>query len=1081
MKKYVMALLVLTMILNTLFAKDMPPKREFRAVWLSTVANIDWPKSRFDSDSKKQNDLKNYLLKLKDSGVNAVLMQVRCSCDAMYKSDIEPWSYWFSGVQGTGPSVDWDPLAFAVEEAHKLGMELHAWVNPYRAVVSPSSYNNSGYISSTHVTKQHPEWILEFSDVYILDPGLPQVRDYIENVLMDIVTRYDIDGLHMDDYFYPYSGIVNEDASTYANYSRGIGNIHDWRRSNINLLVEGVMDSINAVKPWIKWGISPFGIYRPNVPTGISGMDAYSTLYCDPIAWLKQQTVDYITPQCYWPFESGQDYGKLIPWWAEQTEYYGRHFYPGQGMYRAGGWPRGEVPRQIRLNRKTDNCDGSVFFTANDFYDNHMNTIDSLKQDLYRYPALWPVMPWKDDHAPSQPQNALYAVEGDGSKTITWDAPAYTDPADSGYAYVVYRAPYPLDDISNMANAKAVLIEQGNEFSDNDAGMYYYGISTLDRYKLESPIADISYPFVDPSFPEYAESSAPKDLPLQWKNKSGASQYSLEISSSTDFSSPLLQYDLSDTSKDLTLDYQTSYYWRVKADNVAYWSPTWIFTTELPPQVRAVWPMAYQEGTVLAPELKWNSFEDALSYELQLASDKAMSNLLINESTIQDTSWQTSELDHGKYYYWRLRSDKYDRWTDIMSFKTREEFIETLWERTAIAGSYPANFDSSLAATGLALGSYQGNRVLLILQSNENDVSVTAMNALNGDDISFVLNMEGVSGGKHILRDIEFSEDGVIYAANCAVIGENFKVYQWLDPALAPSVVYEADMVAYRLGDHITVTGRHDDGSVKLYAPAAKSDKLLRLTWDQVGGEFLAKQMTLDRGNNDNPGLAVRASNGELYVTSNDYYIRHFTALGKNINWMKDNMSMPKNANAIATFAYNGKTYIAGYVADTESAHIIDVTDGVRVALKAGTTYRMGNNENTLLLGDIEVLDHEDGTFTIFTLGNQNGMAAFTFDATSAMVNVEDVELPGSFELAQNYPNPFNPVTTIQYQLKVDADISIGVFDLSGKHIITLFDGFQLAGNHELKFNASELASGQYLYRLTTGDVSVTRKMILLK
>ncbi|MFA7630120.1 MAG: family 10 glycosylhydrolase, partial [Candidatus Neomarinimicrobiota bacterium] len=180
---------ILLLVFSFLPALPHSPKREFRAVWLSTVSNIDWPKSRYDSDTKKQNDLRNYLIKLKESGCNAVLFQVRCSCDAMYKSQIEPWSYWFSGKQGRAPELDWDPLTFAVEEAHKLGMELHAWVNPYRAVVNPTStnLNNSDYLSEGHVTRTHPEWILKFSDVYILDPGLPEVRSYIRDVLMDIV------------------------------------------------------------------------------------------------------------------------------------------------------------------------------------------------------------------------------------------------------------------------------------------------------------------------------------------------------------------------------------------------------------------------------------------------------------------------------------------------------------------------------------------------------------------------------------------------------------------------------------------------------------------------------------------------------------------------------------------------------------------------------------------------------------------------------------------------------------------------------------------------------------------------------
>lgn len=1083
MRKIIPALLVLLLSINALFALDMPPKREFRAVWLSTVVNIDWPKNKLDSDTKKQNDLKNYLIKLKNSGCNAVLMQVRCACDAMYKSDIEPWSYWFSGTQGSGPSTDWDPLTFAVEEAHKLGMELHAWVNPYRAVVGPTStnVNDSKYISDDHVTKQHPDWILKFSDVHILDPGLPQVRDYISDVLMDIVTRYDIDGLHMDDYFYPYSVIENEDAVTYATYSRGIGNIGNWRRDNINLLVETIMDSINAVKPWVKWGISPFGIYRPGVPQGISGMDAYNVLYCDPIAWLEDQSVDYITPQCYWPFGGGQDYGLLIPWWAQQAKDHDRHFYPGQGMYRAGGWPRGEVPRQIRLNRETDNCDGSVFFTANDFYDNHKNTIDSLKLDLYRYPALWPVMSWKDSIPPMAPQNAFYTVEGDGSKTISWNAPLYSDPADSGYAYVVYRAPYPLDDISNMSNAREIQINQSHEFADNDAGMYYYGITSLDRNKLESPIADMDYPFVHLIYPPYADASTPKDFSAVWADRSSANQFTMEISVSDDFIAPLQQYTLNDTVNDIALNYQTSYYWRVKADNTVYWSPTWVFTTELPPQVQIQTPLAFYEGTELDPVLTWNHFEDAISFDLEVARDETMSDLVVDRTSLADTSWQLNDLDFAKYYYWRVRSNKYDHWTDIMTFKTREEFIETLWEKTDIAQHYPAFMDSSLEATGLAVGPYRDSTILLVLQNYHDSVKVNAIDPFSGNSMVFELNMTGVSGGTHVLRDIELSEDGLIFAANCANIGETFKVYRWTDEADIPTCVYEAENIAYRLGDHITVSGRDDDGSIVLYAPAAMSDKMLKLEWNVVSSEFEVMQLTMDRGNNTNPSMALVPSSDELYVTSNDYYLRHFTSTGANIAWMKFNLNMPVNANAISSFAYNGKTYIAGYVQDTESAYLIDVSDGVSTALSAGATYRLGINKNSLLLGDIEVLDHEDGTFTIYVLGNQNGVAAYTFDAASAMVDVVDIDTPNNFRLGNNYPNPFNPITTIPYALQKDTYIEIKIHDINGRLISTLYEGYQISGSHEVRFNASDLSSGMYICTLQAGDKKVARKLTLIK
>ena len=1081
MKKMIWPLMAVLMTLNILFAVDMPPKQEFRGVWLSTVGNIDWPKSKYDSDAKKQSDLKNYLQKAKNTGLNSVLFQVRCACDAMYNSPYEPWSYWFSGTQGQAPSVDWDPLVYAVEEAHKLGLELHAWVNPYRAVKTPSMRNNADYMSDEHVSRTHPEWILKFSDIYILNPGLPEVREYITMILMDIVNRYDIDGLHMDDYFYPYSRITNEDAQTFADHSRGFTNIHDWRRDNINLLVEMVSDSINIVKPWVKWGISPFGVWKPNVPEGISATDAYNILYCDPIAWLQDQTVDYITPQLYWPFGGGQDYGKLVPWWAKQARIYGRHFYPGQALFNVyeEDWGVNEIPNQIQLNRDTDYCDGSVFFTAHSIDRNAKGVVDIIKTNYYKYPAMWPVMPWKNSVPTEAPDNAVLTINGDGSKTLVWDAPNYTDPVDSAYGYAVFRTPHPLVEL-NMEDLIDLRLDQPKTFVDDEDGMYYYGITALNRNKLESPIAQIEYPFVHPLFPEYADDWAPKDPTMTWVEKEGASQYTLEISENSDLSNAV-QYMISDTTKDLVLSYTTDYFWRIKSDNTSYWSPIWTFKTEEPPQVEICSPLAYYEGTSISPQINWKPFENASYYELQLASDEAMTNLIVDQSSLTDTAFQCNNLDYGTYYYWRVKSDVFYRWTDVAFFKTREEFIEASWQRTRLAQDYPSFMDSTLEANGLATGPYGDGSIVLVLQSNGDSVRIDAMDPLNGEAVAFDLNMTGVQGGTHKLRDIEISDDGVIFAANCANIGETFKVYRWGDEASAPTCVYEAENVAYRIGDHITVTGRSNDGSVTLYAPAALSDKMLKLEWNSISNEFEATQLTLDRGNNTNPGMAVNPNNGELYVSSNDYYLRHFTNSGKNIAWMKFNNNMPQNANSLVSFTYNNKTYIAGYVQDTESAHIIDVSSGVKTALKAGSTYRMGIKENPDLLGDVEVMDNEDGTFTLYVLGDQNGVGAYIYDAVSAMVDVADVDIPANFELKQNYPNPFNPVTTIQYNLKEDSEISISVFDLSGKHIITLFEGSQLAGYHELKFNASELASGQYLYRLTAGDVSVTRKMILLK
>ncbi|MGH7451691.1 MAG: glycoside hydrolase family 10 protein, partial [bacterium] len=304
MKKLLPIILTISFItpINT-FATDNPPKREFRGAWIATVINLDWPSTPGLAPGTQRGELMRLLDELQAAGINAVMFQVRSECDAMYASTIEPWSYWLTGGQGRAPSPFYDPLQFAVQEAHKRGMELHAWLNPYRSVREIGSYANA----ANHVSVQHPEWLFRAGNTRVLDPGLPMVRAYVTSVVMDVVNRYDVDGIHFDDYFYPYppDQISNQDDATFANYSRGFTNRGDWRRDNVNLLIKMIHDSIQVVKPYVKFGISPFGIWRNGIPTGITGLDAYNTIYCDALAWLQQQTIDYLTPQLYWPFGGG--------------------------------------------------------------------------------------------------------------------------------------------------------------------------------------------------------------------------------------------------------------------------------------------------------------------------------------------------------------------------------------------------------------------------------------------------------------------------------------------------------------------------------------------------------------------------------------------------------------------------------------------------------------------------------------------------------------------------------------------------------------------------------------------------------
>ena len=562
-------------LLGIVYADNLSaPKAEFRGVWLSTVANIDWPVDKHDSESKKQADLINYMDVLKENGINSVLFQVRPACDAMYKSELEPWSYWFSGTQGEGPSADslWDPLAFAIREAHKRGMELHAWVNPYRAVHKPAMMDSAFYMHESHVAKQHPEWLLKFSSVYILDPGKAEVRDYIYEVFMDIVNRYDIDGLHMDDYFYPYQQITNEDSLTFVNESRGIEDIHDWRRDNINTLVERVSKSIDKSKPWVKWGISPFGIYRPGVPEGIQGFDAWSVLYCDPIAWLNAGTVDYITPQCYWPHGGGQDYAKLIPYWAQKAKKAKRHFYPGQAMYRAGTdkFPEGEMPRQIRLNRATDGCQGSVYFTANNFFANPKNTMDSLKLDLYKTRALWPTYDHQKGKKVKTPGS--FAQRQGADVILSWDE------IPEAWAYVVYRSKTP----KTINKAEAILdVVPGAQdlYMDETNEQWFYALTSLNHYKEEGKLVFTSNDFVTPLKPAYTSSLKGMFVPFTWEKYPQATSYHIQVALDKDFENIIYEEKLlSGRRINKRLPRKLSYYWRVKADNTENWSPVWIFS-----------------------------------------------------------------------------------------------------------------------------------------------------------------------------------------------------------------------------------------------------------------------------------------------------------------------------------------------------------------------------------------------------------------------------------------------------------------------------------------------------------------------
>ena len=423
--------IVFSIILSNCTKNSNIPKREFRAVWFTTVKNLDWPATPNESVEDQKADAIQMLDKLHKANFNAILFQVRDECDAFYKSTYDPWSFYLTGEQGTAPTPFYDPLQFMIEETHKRAMELHAWINPFRAVKGIGDFK----ISDKHISKTHPNWVYTSGHTKYLNAGIPEVRNYITNVIVEVIKNYDIDGIHFDDYFYPYAKITNQDSLTFLEYNRGIENIDDWRRDNINLLISQVYDSINAINPNLKFGISPFGIWKPEHPKGIKGMSAYNIIYCDAIAWLNAKTVDYITPQLYWKIGGNQDYKKLLTWWSKKLN--GRHLYAGHGSYRLYKWANDEVTNQIKIDRNNKNCCGSVYFRTNvGVLDNPKGFYDSLLTNYYKYPALPPIMKWKNGSYPNPPENLEYKLNPETDiRYLTWKQ----DSSNSYHNYVIYK------------------------------------------------------------------------------------------------------------------------------------------------------------------------------------------------------------------------------------------------------------------------------------------------------------------------------------------------------------------------------------------------------------------------------------------------------------------------------------------------------------------------------------------------------------------------------------------------------------------------------------------------------------------
>ena len=388
---------ILFFLFFSIAASAQVPRAELRAVWVATVSNIDFPSSPTISTDVQKTEFIKLLNMHQQNGMNAVVVQIRPASDAFYPSPLEPWSQWLTGTQGQPPVPYYDPLQFMITETHKRKMEFHAWMNPYRAVFN---INNSS-ITATHITKIHPEWFLTYGDKKYFDPGSKDVQKFVTGVVKDVVSRYDVDAIHFDDYFYPYriAGKEFPDDASYRKYGNGM-NKDDWRRSNTDSVIVMLSRVIKQENKNCQFGISPFGVWRnadkdANGSNTKAGQTNYDDLYADILLWLKKGWIDYVAPQLYWEMGHDKaDYNTLIEWWSKNT--FGKNCYIGLGIYRAGSnaaWKdKTQLPRQIEKLRNTPNINGMIFFSSKTFEKNPNGWNDSLRLNYFREPTALPKM-----------------------------------------------------------------------------------------------------------------------------------------------------------------------------------------------------------------------------------------------------------------------------------------------------------------------------------------------------------------------------------------------------------------------------------------------------------------------------------------------------------------------------------------------------------------------------------------------------------------------------------------------------------------------------------------------------------------
>ena len=485
-----------TLVVN---AETTAPKRQLRAAWIASVENIDWPKKGVVTTSEQKKDYVNLIDDLQASGMNAVVMQIKPTADAFYPSEYAPWSEWLTGVQGKDPG--YDPLAFMIEETHKRNMEFHAWFNPYRV----SMKADPSRLVEDHPARLHPDWVISYGGKLYFNPGIPEAKQFVTDSIMEVVRKYDIDAVHFDDYFYPYkvSGVEFPDGEAYRKYGAGFNDIADWRRDNVNSFIRRLSSEIKQVKPYVKFGISPFGVWRNKStdPAGsdtAAGVQTYDDLFADTRLWIRERWIDYIAPQIYWSFGfTPAAFEKLVDWWSKEVTGTHTQLYIGHADYKINAndepvWKNpDELPNQLKYILNYDAVKGSMHFSATSVLDNPLGLRDRLMQDSYRFQALVPAMPWLDAEAPAAPRWTAAHVTDKGIH-LAWQD---NKDSDAGY-HVLYRTVgSSTPNVNDPSQIVLTLRKSGGPllFTDTSAvtgETYTYAVTAVDRLHNESVPSD---------------------------------------------------------------------------------------------------------------------------------------------------------------------------------------------------------------------------------------------------------------------------------------------------------------------------------------------------------------------------------------------------------------------------------------------------------------------------------------------------------------------------------------------------------------------------------------------------------------